>query len=287
MSTCATVIATIIVTKLACYYTVQLQSQALKSAGASTIFIPGIYDISLDEYLSERAHVSSSGLKRMLQSPLQLQRYLQRQHISTPQLDFGTAVHCALLEPERFQQEYVALPVKQVDLFHAEDMALIQQAGKARHFITEAQMAALQGICEQVDKQPDIVQLLKAGQAEQSLFWRDEASGIRCKIRPDMLVLPHWIVELKTTFDSSLAVFQRTCLMQRYHLSAAMYLQGLQQVTGQTPNYVYLVASRNPPYAVQTFVPTAEMLKEGERLFRHALTKLRADRDLSAPYISS
>ena len=248
-------------------------------------YAPGLYDISLDDYLGERDHISASGLKRLLLSPLHLQRYLLRQHESTPQLDFGTAAHCALLEPERFAREYVALPVQQADLFHEKDLALIaQDAAHPVQFITEAQMRAIDGIRAQVEKLPEIVRTLREGLAERTLFWRDEASGIRCKIRPDMLVLPDLILELKTTFDASLAVFQRTLLMQRYHLSAAMYRQGVQALTGRLPDYVYLVASRNPPFEVQTFVPSAGMLEAGEKLFREALAKVSADTTLYARY---
>ena len=88
----------------------------------------------------------------------------------------------------------------------------------------------------------------------------------------------------QTTFDASLAVFQRTLLMQRYHLSAAMYRHGVQQITGQLPQYVYLVASRHPPYQVQTFVPSTAILEEGERLFRTALSKLKAENGLYERY---
>jgi hypothetical protein len=116
---------------------------------------------------------------------------------------------------------------------------------------------------------------LRDGLAERSLFWQDATTGIRCKIRPDLLVLPHLILELKTTFNPSLAVFQRTALMQRYHLSAAMYLDGVQQVTGQRLKYMYLVAGRHAPYDVLTFVPSEAMLREGERLYRLALSTIK------------
>ncbi len=252
---------------------------------AEQVFSTGIYNIDLDCYLADRSYISSSGLKRILRSPLELQRYFQRQQLSSPILDFGTAVHCALLEPERFAQEYIALPVNHVDLFHAQDMELIQQQGKIQHFITQAQMDAVHGICEQVQQQPEIADLLAQGQAEQSLFWRDSESGIRCKIRPDLLRLPHLIVELKTTFNAALDVFQRTVLMQQYHLSAAMYLQGVQHITGHTPNYVFIVACREAPYQVSTFVPSAAMLQEGEKLFRLALSKLKAEKNISADFL--
>jgi hypothetical protein len=72
--------------------------------------------------------------------------------------------------------------------------------------------------------------------------------------------------------------------MQRYHLSAAMYLEGVRQLTGQPLNYVYLVACRHAPYEVQSFVPDAGMLDEGRRLFREALTRLIAEEELRARF---
>lgn len=250
-----------------------------------TAFRPGIYDLAIEAYLADRTSISSSGLKRILRSPLDLQRYLQRQHISSPMLDFGTAAHCALLEPERFATEYIALPVQHTDLFHPADLQLIEEAGHRKLFITQAQMDAIHGIRDQLAKRTEIVELLKQGKAEQSLFWRDEETQIRCKIRPDLLVLPHVILELKTTFNASLDVFQRTLQMQHYHLSAAMYLAGVRQLTGHTPNYVFLVACREPPYQVETYVPSKEMLQAGARLFREALNKLKAEKVLSASYV--
>jgi hypothetical protein len=245
----------------------------------------GIHEMDIDAYLAHRDHISSSGLKRILDSPEQLQRYLLRQHESTPRLDLGTAVHCALLEPERFLREYVALPGHTADLFHAHDLALIEaQRGHPVHFITDAQMEVVQGICDQVARLPDIAALLRDGLAERSLFWRDTATGIRCNIRPDLLVMPHLILELKTTFDASLPVFQRTLRLQRYHLSAAMYLEGVRQLTGQSLNYVYLVASRHPPYEVQSLVPDAATLEEGGRLFRQALLRVLAVEELRERY---
>lgn len=242
---------------------------------ATTSYAPGIYDIGIEEYLNEPAHVSSSMLKRVLESPESLQRYLARRHESAPVLDFGNAVHCALLEPARFAEEYVALPVTRADMIHETDMALIKTEKRNVHFITEAQMQAVRAICEHTQDMPEVAALLKEGLAERSLFWQDETTGVRCKIRPDLLVLPHLILELKTTFNPSLAVFQRTALMQRYHLSAAMYLDGVRQVTGHQPRYMYLVAGRNAPHDVLTFVPSEAMLREGERLYRHALAIIR------------
>lgn len=245
---------------------------------------PGIYDIDLDEYLGIQTHVSSSGLKQILRSSGHFQRYLNRKEESLPHLDLGTAVHCAILEPARFRQEYISLPVSHIDIFHDSDLQLIQSEKRVR-FLTENQMAVVDGIVEQLEHQPDIKQLLESGQAEKSLLWQDKETGIRCKIRPDLLVLPDFMLELKTTFDPTLAVFQRTCLMQFYHMTAAMYLAGVEQVTGCKPAYMFLVASRFPPYSVLTFVPSPSMLAQGDDLFRAALRKLKSENTLVQPYL--
>jgi hypothetical protein len=65
--------------------------------------------------------------------------------------------------------------------------------------------------------------------------------------------------------------------MQRYHLSAAMYLDGVAQVTGQRPRYMYLVTGRHAPNEVLTFVPSEAMLREGDRLYRLALATIQGE----------
>ena len=146
-------------------------------------------------------------------------------------------------------------------------------------------MNVVTGIQQQLERKPEIVELLRTGKAENSIFWQDEETGIRCKIRPDLLVLPDLMLELKTTFDPSAAVFQRTSLMQFYHLAAAMYREGVAQVTGLHPSYMFVVACRFPPYTIETFVPSPAMLHEGKVLFREALRKLQAEKALAHPYL--
>lgn len=67
-------------------------------------------------------------------------------------------------------------------------------------------------------------------------------------------------------------------------LSAAMYLEGVRQLTGASLNYVYLVASRHAPYRVETFVPGPVVLNEGRRLFRQALERITTQEALAARY---
>lgn len=247
---------------------------------------PGIYEIELNEYLGNDSHVSSSGLKQILRSPAHFRRYLNRKEESVPHLDLGTAVHCAILEPERFRQEYISIPVSRADIFHEEDLRLIQDEEKRQiRFLTESQMNVVTGVQQQLERKPEIIELLKTGKAESSIFWQDQETGLRCKIRPDLLVLPDLMLELKTTFDPSVAVFQRTSLLQLYHLAAAMYREGVAQVTGYYPSYMFVVACRFPPYAVETFIPSPAMLDKGKALFREALRKLKAEKELAFPYL--
>lgn len=119
------------------------------------------------EYLRIQSHVSSSGLKQILRSPDHFRRYLNRKEESLPYLDLGTAVHCAILEPERFRHEYVPIPVRHIDIFHEEDMRLIQDEKRVR-LLTESQMAVVEGIVEQLERRPDIMKLLEQGKPKKA-----------------------------------------------------------------------------------------------------------------------
>ena len=66
---------------------------------------PGIYpDLPNEEY-HRCDGVSNSMLSDMARSPAHFQAARRRQREETPAMAIGTAIHCAVLEPERFAAE--------------------------------------------------------------------------------------------------------------------------------------------------------------------------------------
>lgn len=75
------------------------------------------------------------------------------------------------------------------------------------------------------------------GVAEQSVYWRDPATGLLCRCRPDFWRRDGIVVDLKTCDDASLDGFMRSIAKWRYHVQHPFYLDGigLMQSQHQTP----------------------------------------------------
>lgn len=95
----------------------------------------------------------------------------------------------------------------------------------------------------------------RGGKSEQSIYWRDPKTGVLLRIRPDWLrndILP---ADLKTADDASEAGFARHIANYRYDVQEAMYLEGIEAVTGIRPKAMpFIVVENKPPYAVAVYV---------------------------------
>src|SRR5690242_15060601 len=66
----------------------------------------GIFDIPADEY-HKLPHMSNSQLSYLAKSPAHLRNYQLFGGATTPEMEFGTAVHTRILELEKFHETYV------------------------------------------------------------------------------------------------------------------------------------------------------------------------------------
>jgi hypothetical protein len=70
---------------------------------------PSLIQISNEEYHGDKSRFGHSVLLKMLKSPAHFKHYLNAPHKSSPALEFGAALHCGVLEPERFSEEFVVI----------------------------------------------------------------------------------------------------------------------------------------------------------------------------------
>jgi hypothetical protein len=104
-------------------------------------------------------------------------------------------------------------------------------------------------------------QMAEFGAAETSLFWRDPASGVYLKVRPDYMLMPcpafpdGLIIDGKSTTDASVEGFGRTVWNLDYGLQAALYTQVFQQVfkTAGRPPFLWLAQEKESPHAARYF----------------------------------
>ena len=222
--------------------------------------------------------INQSSLKPLIhRSPKHYLHRLQSPAASTKSQLRGTAGHCAVLEPERFEREYVVFDGarragKVWDAFEAEHAG--KEILKADEY--EAVLAFQRAVLNDPVAGPYFA---GAGVNEATLYWRDALSGLECKARADRIKPDApTIVDLKGTKDASPKWFGRDAANYLYHMQAAFYSDGYQAITGIAPRYVLVAVELAPPHDVVVYQVDEETLAIGREEYRQALQKLVACR---------
>jgi hypothetical protein len=179
---------------------------------------PGVYlYLSNKDYHGDPA-IGSSGCKDLIYSPLEYWWNSplnpgREDDTSTPTQRFGTAYHYKILEPHKFTYE-VKKGVK---------------TSTVGNTLGEGDHKTILAMHRRIEKVPEHAQLFKNGFPEVSVFWRDEETGLMCKVRFDYMRLK-WITDLKTCTDISRRAIYYDFPKYGYDISAAMYMEGSNQL---------------------------------------------------------
>lgn len=206
-----------------------------------------IENLPAAEYHAHPA-VSKSVLDKIARSPLHARAYLDGQRDEpTSAMQFGTALHSAILEPDIFARQYAT--------FSGDRRT---KDGKARYeellsrgatVITAADHDVITAMVTSIRNHPTAAKLLQAGIAEASVFWQDQDTGLDCKCRPDWWSREDGlVVDIKTTEDASPAGFARSVAAYRYHVQAAHYRAGT-----KASRFVFVAIEKKAPYAVAVY----------------------------------
>jgi hypothetical protein len=272
---------------------------------------PGIHDgVPAEQYFSLPA-ASRSGLEHIERSPLHY--YAQcldpnrRPIKETPALRVGSAIHCAILEPERFGAEYRRKPNPE-EFPNALDTAdqyketckrlglpvsgtkevlkaRIREADLSVQFFDDVErdfskykllswdeMTACVNISQNFRKSRLAELLFVSGKAERTIVWQDKETGVPCKARLDWLTDDYTtIADIKSAEDASRAGFSKSFANYNYHRQVAWYSEGVEALTGQRPIFVFPVYEKEPPYATANYYAKTEIVEHGKREMRRLL----------------
>lgn len=207
--------------------------------------------------------VSKSVLDKLARSPLHARAYLDgTRDEPTAAMNFGTALHTAVLEPRRFADEYHVFEGERRTKAGKEAYELLLATGAT--ILSRADFDAVLAMELSIRQHPVAGQLLqdKDGIAEPSVFWQHPTTGLECKCRPDWWLQGGGIVvDLKTTEDASPAGFARSIAQYRYHVQAAHYMTGT-----QAKMFFFVAVEKKAPYAVAVYELDADALQTGHKL---------------------
>ena len=250
-----------------------------------------VSEMSIEAYHAERGHINSGGLRDVLRSPYHYYQALRgNEPDQTDSMVLGSLIHAAILEPVRFSTQMIRRPEfnRRTNQGKADEAEWMKRH-EGRIIVDDRQAEVIEGVLDSISRMPELVGLLTDGHKEISGFFRDPETGLKCRIRPDMLIaadtvsaIPPYIIDVKTTRDASEEAFERSIIQYGYHIAAAYYLHGASIISGQTiRNFQWIAVENHPPYAVAVYEMDQAWAEIGEFLYRRAIRRLKKciDRD--------
>ena len=245
---------------------------------------PGVYAGIPNDVYHGGPGISNSGLSLIARSPAHYwAAYMdpsRQRRQATPAMEFGTAVHTAILEPDRFMRDYVVPPYFNLRTNAGKDSAAAwarDNPGKVS--ISQQDFDACKRVRCAVENHAAADILLADGQPELSCYWQDFAGGgapVLCKCRPDFLTNDGWIVDVKTTEDARQEAFARSIYNYRYFVQAPWYFDGVAMSTGVQPRgFIFLTIEKSPPYAIAVYVASPKMMQAGRVEYQRNLAAYR------------
>lgn len=202
-----------------------------------------VLDMPNEDYHSYEG-ISKSGLDLINRSPLHFMA--GKKFEPTPAMRMGTIVHTAVLEPERFDKEYIVLKGIN-DKRKTEYKEAAKQFGKD-NTLTHNEGEQLKSLVESISSQQELQSELDACDLfEVSAFV--EIDGVLCRCRYDALnTKDHISIDLKTTKCSEREEFAKSVYNFRYHVQDALYSLVYELITGEQLNFKFLAVENEPPH---------------------------------------
>lgn len=203
-----------------------------------------------EETYNKRKGIRRSDLWKLKRSPAHFRYAVDHPAEQNAAMAFGSAVHCAVLEPRQFKKQYM---VADFDARTKEGKMWKQQALDAgKILLTKDQAEQINSIVAAIKANPFAKRLL-TGKHETAHFWNDPETGERCKCKTDCetdINGVHYIVDLKTCASAETEEFVRDAVKYGYFMQAAMYSDGVKCHTGKDSMFVFVAVEKDPPYAV-------------------------------------
>lgn len=245
----------------------------------------GIYsNIDEDVYHGDYGSLSSSGARDLLSSTPEEFDYNRRvPRDPNRNYDFGHAAHKMVLGKgaalKMLDPKVHGLTAEKKPAKVPSSTAMWKNAAKeARERglipIAKAEIDKAHQMAGRVFQHRVAARLLSAGRAEHSIYWHDDATGVRLRCRPDFLPdLPGrpLCIDYKTAKSADPRQFQRAVVDYGYHMQQAFYEDGLAELGVTDVGFLFIVQSKTAPYTVSVCPIDPEIVELGRRQNRAAI----------------
>lgn len=185
---------------------------------------------------------------------------------TTEAMALGTLAHTAILEPDKLLERYAVKP---------DGMNFSTREGKAwrdalppqKNIISAEAYSTSQAQRDAVMRVAPLRRIFSSGEPEVSLFWIDQATGLRCKARPDWL---HWVgpnrvisLDVKSIDDLTADKVERAVTVYGYHRQRAHYANGIRACGLQLDDFGFAFVSSSYPFLATPYILDDETCEQG------------------------
>lgn len=247
-------------------------------------------DVSEEQYHTDLSAVARGDVVSMLDSPQHMAARRQRAYEPEPRNDalrIGQLVHLMLLEPSKFKERICIMP-KFSGL--TKDGRPSTQSAESKRMkaewysqlppnaaVVEAdELAMLFGMAKSLSRNAAAMAIFEGALFEQTVYYRDPVTGLKCRVRPDIINRGlDVLADLKTTRSADFEDFQRAAWNSRYDIQLAMYSEGVRCVTGELPSSRPIIAlEKDPPYSCVVFPIDETMREKGLADYRRGMNRI-------------
>lgn len=244
----------------------------------------GVFALSMTEYHGQPTvgpSVSSSGLRTIwADSPAHFWCRSRMNPARLPEEDkphftLGRLAHRLLLEGRTdFDREFVVRPDQWSD-WRSKDAKAWRESVQASGLtvITQEDLELVTGMARGLAAHPLVKAGILDGYVERSLIWKEPASGVWLKSRPDNIPSDGPDVsDLKTTTSVATEDLARTIASFGYHAQGALVGMGVKAVLGrEMETFTLVFVETKPPHCVRVVTIKPDDIARGEQQIRAAI----------------
>ncbi len=254
-------------------------------------------DVPFEKYASWRA-INSGVVKAGMISPKHMHAAFNGliKVEDSRSMKLGRAIHAMLLEPETFKSRFLVSGPCEAVLKSGERKGLqcgrnasmlgsddrwycgtheVAESGWAGEIITGDEANRCQAVNESIKQHWAVKLIRRQGWSEVSLRW--ERSGLPMKGRLDRyadgkrpVILD--VKKCRVGFGT-IEECERSISRYGYHVQSSIYVDGIEQLTGVRPEFIWIFVEDAPPFDVQILPASEETLKVGWHIARTAIER--------------
>lgn len=233
------------------------------------------YNVSEEAYHAGPG-LSRSDLAKVIKSPEHLEYAKQEEKTETTALLIGNALHCFILEPEKFERTFFSMPEgmrrdKRVKAYKT----LIENLEDHQKLLSFEEMESIIAMGTRFKEHPVCAKFLDGSMKEVTYYWKDPHTNLLLKARLDIVHPELGVMDIKTTAgDARRTEFSKACLKYNYDLQAAHYWAGA--IVSQQKNYPFYfgVIEKAEPHGIVVHKADLGFIECGLEIQQFLLEKL-------------